>query len=112
MRTLSTRFHHEKRRVSIFLDIVNANDVLILDGGSGACFANEAFPRYAARGVDGRQHLDGNDWVQSFVESFEHNAKPSLAEYLQYFITAKPSYRAWLGRGLQESEGVLLVDIL
>src|SRR5207249_2365355 len=59
--------HDQVRDRLVALDLVDADDVLVPDGGPGPGLADEPGPGRPGGGELGGQHLDGDDAVQPVV---------------------------------------------
>jgi len=94
----------------VLLDIVNADDVLVLDGGGGAGLANEPASGRTVGGVNRRQDLDGHNAMQTGVEPFEDDAEAASADDLLHLVMRQPAEVAGLVRRRQERQVLRVCD--
>jgi hypothetical protein len=76
---------------------MDGDDAVVLHSGCRPRLAHEALPGRAVAGQRGREHLDGDDAMELFIERPEHHPHPSGAEYLQHLVVPQPAARAGLG---------------
>ncbi len=102
LKGLASNIFHDQIRNRLFVHFVGAHDILAVDRGGSARFADESATRVGASYELRAEYFDGHHASQLLVERLEHDAEAALAEQLQHLEMPQPAQRPWLTAWLQE----------
>ena len=88
---------HDEERDRLFLDGVNADDVLVANAGGRACLAQKALASRRGGGQLRSHHLDRDHALQPLIERLEHDAAAAAADDLLNLVMTQPAEGAGPG---------------
>ena len=87
--TAGDKLHREERNAALLVDLVNADDMIVLDRCHRLRFPAEALARRRAGGERRQHRLDRHGAVQLWILALKHDSHPAMAQHLQNAISAQ-----------------------
>lgn len=80
------QFHHEKRETARFADVVDRDDMRVVEGGGGACFADQSFATVAGL-ARGGEDFDGDFAMELEIGGAIDRAHAAASEFAVEAVT-------------------------